>query len=105
MEASMGGGVAMLGIVLLVVGGLMLLWAAFSESIVWGLACLVIPFVSILFVVTHWQAAKRGFLVHILGWVVFLLGGALTPTTPSEDLSSEVPAEESVLGTLPTPWA
>ena len=43
-----------LGLLLVVIGALMLLVAAFRVSIWWGLASLMIPFVQIIFVFIHW---------------------------------------------------
>ncbi|HET9314166.1 MAG TPA: hypothetical protein VFQ51_01205, partial [Vicinamibacteria bacterium] len=63
----MGGGLAFVGVVLMVIGGLMLLWAAFKESVLWGIGSIIVPFVALVFVVTHWSQAKVGFLVQLLG--------------------------------------
>lgn len=70
-----------LGIIVLIVGGLamlvgsiMFLVAAFSESVLWGLGCIVIPFVSLFFLIMHWQEAKKAFLVHLAGFALLVVG-------------------------------
>ena len=76
----MGGGLAGIGVVLMVVGGLMLLWAAFKESLLWGIGSIIVPFVALVFVVTHWSQAKVGFLVQLLDAAETVVP-ALTPET------------------------
>lgn len=43
-------------------GGVWLLLLAFQESVLWGLACLFVPCVQLVFVVKFWHRAKRAFL-------------------------------------------
>ena len=57
-------------------GGLMMLIAAFRESVLWGLACLLLPIVSIFFLIVHWSEARRAFVVQLLG-VGFLVAGLI----------------------------
>jgi hypothetical protein len=38
---------------------------AFGESLTWGLLCIFIPLVYLLFVATHWDKAKKPFLISI----------------------------------------
>lgn len=52
---------------LMVVGGIMILVEAFRTSVGWGLACLFIPFVSLFFIVTHWQQCKKPFFLNLAG--------------------------------------
>ncbi len=72
-----------LGVLLMVIGGLMLLWAAFKESILWGLGCIVVPLVILFFVATHWQQAKIGFLIQLAGIVLFVLAGGTGAHQPA----------------------
>ena len=64
---------------LLVIGGIMMLIAALSESLLWGLACLFLPIVSLFFLVVHWQEAKKGFFLQLVGLVLLLVGTTLAP--------------------------
>jgi hypothetical protein len=76
------GGLAVLGIACMVIGWLTILVKAFGESILWGLGCLFVPFVSLLFVITHWHESKTGFLLHVVGWIIFIFAGATAPDAP-----------------------
>ena len=66
---------SIVGAVLCIIGGLWLIVLAFQESILWGLACLFLPFVSILFVVTHWAEAKGAFLTSLAGAALIIVFG------------------------------
>ena len=55
-------------------GSIWLLVIAFQESIGWGLACLLIPCVSLIFLVTHLDQALKPFLVNLGGWVLVFIG-------------------------------
>ena len=81
----MTGGLAMIGVVLIVIGGLLILWSAFKESFLWGLGCIVIPLVALYFVATHWSETKGGFLIQLLGWAIFLVSVMLAPQEPVEE--------------------
>ena len=56
-------GVMVVCYALMLVGGIMVLVAAFRQSVLWGLACLFVPFASFVFCIMHWQEAKSGFLL------------------------------------------
>ena len=55
------------GIVLLLVGGLCFLIAAFRESLLWGLGVLLLPIVPLIFLILHWQRAKGPFFLQLYG--------------------------------------
>jgi len=56
---------------LLFVGHVMLLVAAFREGPGWGLAVLFVgPIAVMIFTFSHWEEAKRGFLVQLAGVVL-----------------------------------
>lgn len=70
-----------LGLVLLVIGaiialvfGIQLIIAAFRTSILWGLGYLFVPFVALIFIIVHWDVAKRPFLLSLIA-IPFYLGG------------------------------
>lgn len=56
-----------LGAVISLIGGVLFLVAAFRESIWWGLGCLLLPFVSLIFLLIHWREASRPFGLSVLG--------------------------------------
>jgi hypothetical protein len=55
-------------------GWIWFLVIAFQESIGWGLACLLIPCVSLIFLVTHLDQALKPFLVNLGGGVLVFIG-------------------------------
>lgn len=62
-----------LGSLAVMVGGIMLLVAAFRESVGWGFAVLFLsPIAPLIFVFSHWEEAKPGILVQLLGFCLFL---------------------------------
>ena len=70
----MSGLLMMLAWVLLAVGGIMVLIAAFRVGILWGLAVLFLPgIVHLIFVIVHWKEAKNGILLQLCGVAVMIL--------------------------------
>lgn len=76
---------AILGTLLLTVGGLVtligaiwLLITAFQESIVWGLCSFFIPFAILAFIGLHWNKASKPFFVWLSGFIPYLIGLGLT---------------------------
>ena len=63
-----------LGLFVFIIGGIGTLIAAFKTSILWGLGCLLIAPVSLLFLVTHWGVAKNPFFLQLIGVSTMLLG-------------------------------
>ena len=66
-----------IGGIITLVGAIWFLVVAFQESIVWGLLCLFIGFVSIIFLILHWREAKKPFLVELAGIGIFIVGNVL----------------------------
>lgn len=73
MLATIGVIAMWLGIVLLLVGGLFFLVAAFRESILWGLAVMFLPVVPLIFLIVHWHRAKGPFFLQLYGLGFVLL--------------------------------
>lgn len=69
------------GVLLTVVGGLWLLVVGFQTSILWGIGMLLLPIISLIFVVLHWQQAKSPFLLQIVGVVLLFAGGSGDPAS------------------------
>ncbi len=74
-----------LGLILLVIGGvasfatgIWFLVVAFQQSVLWGLGCLFLPFVSLIFLIVHWAEAKRPFLWSLAACVPLLIGAMLS---------------------------
>jgi hypothetical protein len=67
-----------IGFVIMIIGGIWLLIEAFRESILWGLGCLFIPILGLIFAITHWDKAGKPFLVQVVGTVLFAVGGGFS---------------------------
>ncbi len=63
-----------IGAILGMVGGIWILVLAFQKSVGWGLACLLIPCVSLVFAIQNWNEAKNPFLIAIGGAVLQVVG-------------------------------
>jgi hypothetical protein len=61
-----------IGVLIFILGCLGFLVAAFQESIIWGLGCLIVSPVSLVFLVMHWQQAKNPFFLQIIGLVIIM---------------------------------
>jgi hypothetical protein len=72
--ATVGSVVVVIGLLLLLLGGIAFLVVAFRESVVWGLAVLVLPVASLVFLILHWSRAKDSFFLQLWGIAVVLLG-------------------------------
>ena len=62
------------GLLLLLVGFVLFLVAAFRESILWGLGIIFLPLVWLVFLVLEWPAAKRPFFLQLYGAILVLIG-------------------------------
>jgi hypothetical protein len=81
----------MLGLILIIAGsligvvyGIILLIKAFQVSIWWGLAYLLIPFAALVFIIMHWEVAKKPFLMSLLSIPFFIVGIILSPELASQ---------------------
>ncbi|HKR55042.1 MAG TPA: hypothetical protein VJS20_01995 [Gemmatimonadales bacterium] len=68
---------AIFGFILAAVGGIWTLVLAFRESVLWGIGCLLIPLVSLIFVITHWDDAMKPFLIQLGGVVLIVVSGVM----------------------------
>ena len=69
--------IAGIGGIATLIGSIWLIVAAFRESIIWGLCSLFIPFVSLIFAVTHWDESKRPVILLVGGAVISAIGKAM----------------------------
>lgn len=69
-----------IGALLSFVANIWLLVQAFRVSLLWGLAYLFLPFAGLVFLVVHWQEARRPFLVGLAGMLVMGAGVAYAMT-------------------------
>ncbi len=75
----MGALLVLVGGLICFIGGIWFLIMAFSENILWGLACLFLPIVSFIFLILHWDKAGPPFFVQIVGWVFVIAGVIISP--------------------------
>lgn len=69
-----------IGVIIALVFGIILLIKAFQESILWGLGYIFVPFVSLVFIIMHWDKAKSPFLKGLIAIPFYAIGIALMPT-------------------------
>jgi hypothetical protein len=68
-----------IGGIVSLIGGIWFLVVAFRQAILWGLGCIFIPFVSIIFLIMHWSDAAKPFFVSLLGAVIIAVAAILMP--------------------------
>lgn len=64
--------IVLLGAAFLLIGGILLLIEAFKTSILWGLGCLFITPISLIFIFAHWDRAKNPFILQLIGLALVL---------------------------------
>ena len=80
----MGTALIGLGGIVMLVGAIMMLVAAFKTSVVWGLCYLFVPFAALVFICTHWQESKKGFFIWLAGVPLQGIGLYLTLKAAAE---------------------
>ena len=87
------GGLVLLG------GGIMVLVAAFRQSIARGLVALFVPCGNLVFTVVHWAEAKKGTLLSLLGALAKVgpLGMLATTKAPEKDLTAQIAEKRAQL--------
>ena len=66
------------GMLVALIGGTWFFVVAFRESVLWGLGCIFVPFVSLIFLIMHWDEAGKPFLIKLAGIVPMVAGAAMT---------------------------
>jgi len=69
-----------IGLIIAVVYGIILLIKAFQTHILWGLGSLFVPFVSLVFVIMHWDVAKKPFLMGLISIPFYISGTVMLPS-------------------------
>jgi hypothetical protein len=73
--------ILIVGVTVSVAGWIAFLGVAFRENVLWGLACMFIPLLSLVFAFTHWQDARKGYLVHVVGALAIYVGAEYYPNS------------------------
>lgn len=74
------------GLIAAIIGSVMIIVAAFRESIVWGVASLLIPFAAFVFIALNWEEAKTGFFWSVGGLALMLAGSMMAPGAEAASL-------------------
>jgi hypothetical protein len=87
-----------IGILLAIISGIWALILAFSESIIWGLLYLFVPFASLVFVFTHFykKAVRDSFFLALLSIPIMILGANITSMSIRHQKSSSVSTNFSI---------
>lgn len=80
----LGSALSFIGLVIAFIGGIWFLIVAFNESILWGIGCLLVPFVSIVFLIMNFDESKKPFFINLGGIILVVIGMFLS----GEGLSS-----------------
>ncbi len=98
--AILAGIFSVIGLIIGLISLVMFEIAAFRKGALWGLGCLIIPGVALVFLIMHWQDAKKSFLIGLLASVLFVLaavfgalGGGGSVTVESGDGATDIPSE------------
>ena len=68
-----------LGLFIFVIGGIGTLIAAFKVNIWWFLACLLLAPASLVFLILHWQEAKKPFFLQLAGFALIIIASMFMP--------------------------
>ena len=68
-----------LGYGLTFIGGLWIIVLAWQKGILWGVGCLLFPFLQLLYVGLNWRETKSAFLVLLAGFVALIVSAVLVP--------------------------
>ena len=77
-----------LGGLIALVAGIWLLVVAFKTSVWWGLGSLLIGPVALVFVIMHWQVAKKPFLIQLVGVAICAIGILMAPEVKEAMMST-----------------
>lgn len=58
---------------IMVIGCIGFLIAAFKQSILWGLGCILLSPISLVFLIIHWNEAKNPFFLQLAGMGIIFL--------------------------------
>jgi len=70
-------GLVVIGVTIVLAGTIFFLIESFRSSVWWGLACLLLFPVQLVFLIRYWGATKHPFLIQMLGILCILAGTIL----------------------------
>jgi len=62
------------GALVSIIGGIWFLVVAFQESVLWGLGCIFVPFVSLIFLIMNFGESWKPFVMSMAGSAVVVIG-------------------------------
>lgn len=65
------------GRVLCFFGGLWIVVLAWQKGILWGVGCLLFPFLQLIYVALNWKQTKSAFYLLLAGFAAFFLSAAI----------------------------
>lgn len=68
-----------IGAIIAFIGGIWFLVEAFRTSIWWGLGCLFISIVELIFLIVHWDRASKPFWLSLIGGLIMLAAAFAAP--------------------------
>ncbi|MEP6671580.1 MAG: glutaredoxin domain-containing protein [Chthoniobacter sp.] len=77
-----------LGLIISTIGTIMVLVAAFRESVIWGLVVLFAPLGNLIYTCMHWAEAKAGFLASVIGGAICAAGLLTIPEIQTQLLTA-----------------
>lgn len=80
MLTLVGSAFVLAGLLLVLLGVLSFLFAAFREGLLWGLGVLFVPPLALVFLIVHWRAAKHGFFLKLWGVGLIVVGALVAGT-------------------------
>lgn len=78
--ATLGLIISAIGSLVFIAGAVMILFAAFHEHILWGLAVIFIAPAALVFIVLHWPESKKGTIYCLAATAIVLIGSVLRGT-------------------------
>ena len=81
------------GIIIFMIGSFGFLITTFRAGLLWGLSCLFLPLVSVIFLFVHWKTAAKPSLLTTLGIAILFLGTFLVPANQNvQNITKLTPA-------------
>lgn len=91
MVALLGIALFLLGVLLVLTAGIWGVFLAFQDSTAWGLLCLLLPVVALVFIAKNWrrQAVRNSFSLSLIG-LLALMGGGLIVVLEGRSLLGQI---------------
>ena len=68
-----------IGGIVSLIGGIWFLVVAFRQGILWGIGCIILPIVALVFLIMYWGDTVKPFFVSLLGAVLLFIAAIMMP--------------------------